>query len=69
MSFGLSLLVCWALLSSLSVISAQSWHYCTPMHSCWPTVQDIGDLNKTLDGEVITAESPLYRYIQIYKQV
>ena len=43
--------------------AAEDCQYCTPEKSCWPTLQEISDLNITLDGDIITAENSLYKYV------
>ena len=49
--------------SVVVITTAQDCHYCSPGSNCWPTLQQLSDLNTTLDGDVITAENSIYKYV------
>ena len=56
-----------ALVAVLVVVitTAEDCKYCQPGSNCWPTLQHLSDLNTTLDGDIITAENPIYKYVLI----
>ena len=56
-----------ALVAVLVVVitTAEDCKYCQPGSNCWPTLQHLSDLNTSLDGDVITAENSIYKYVSI----
>ena len=45
------------------ITTAQDCQYCQPGSNCWPTLQQLSDLNTSLDGDVITAANSIYQYV------